>query len=487
MSERDDDTLTLVLTLEEREWIMRVLTDEIEHRAADRATFNALVQLRAKMGGIYQRHHDAAWRASTTANADAWPDGPATHGWPAGGLEPELPRPAAAYPRPSAGRHAPDRHAPRLRAGAGVSAAPARAEVPDDDDQDLPAALRPFAAGLRPAAKPEGVAWQQEIIYERVGKNDQQIAAIARHYFKEAQNYDANLSRERITASQYYDGRPFGDGSEQPGRQPDRDDGGQDTIRQTLPSLLRVFTAVEDPVSFEPISSEIQGDDKLATSLARQATDYCRWALFTANKGWQVLHDALLDALTRKAGWVRWYWGARRHVRTEVCEGLLLPQLQLLLAEPGIEAQRIVRRPMTPEEQRSLLKTQEGQMYLQSAPAEYWAATLTRTAQQSWPQVEAVPADCVWIDPGANTVEGARAVFHVRDVTASHLIEMGLPEDKVMAHASAMMMPRAAPRDDRAQHRAGLRHRAPSFPPGDKSMTTGALRRGLDQGGRGQR
>ena len=51
MSERDDDTLTLVLTLEEREWIMRVLTDEIEHRAADRATFNALVQLRAKIGG----------------------------------------------------------------------------------------------------------------------------------------------------------------------------------------------------------------------------------------------------------------------------------------------------------------------------------------------------------------------------------------------------------------------------------------------------
>jgi hypothetical protein len=57
-------------------------------------------------------------------------------------------------------------------------------EVPDDADDDLPAALRPFAAGLRPAAKPEGIAWQQEIIYERVGKNDEQIAAVARHYFR---------------------------------------------------------------------------------------------------------------------------------------------------------------------------------------------------------------------------------------------------------------------------------------------------------------
>ena len=342
-------------------------------------------------------------------------------------------------------------------------------EVPDDADQDLPAALRPFAAGLRPAAKPEGVPWQQEIIYERVGKNDDQIAAVARHYFKSAQNYDANLSRERITASQYYAGRPFGDGSEQPGRSQIVMTVVRDTIRQTLPSLLRVFTAVEDPISFEPISSEIQGDDKLATSLARQATDYCRWALFTANKGWQVLHDALLDALTRKAGWVRWYWGARRHVRTEVCEGLLLPQLQLLLAEPGIEAQRIVRRPMTAEEQRALLKTQEGQMYLQSAPAEYWAATLTRTAQQSWPQVEAVAAECVWIDPGANTVEDARAVFHVRDVTASHLIEMGLPEDKVMAHAAMIMLPQQR-MELIARNNAQGYSIGTSNPPGDRSM-----------------
>ena len=182
-----------------------------------------------------------------------------------------------------------------------------------------------------------------------------------------------------------------------------------------------------------------------------------------------MLHDALLDALTRKAGWVRWYWGARRHVRTEVCEGLLLPQLQLLLAEPGIEAQRIVRRPMTAEEQRALLKTQEGQMYLQSAPAEYWAATLTRTAQQSWPQVEAVAAECVWIDPGANTVEDARAVFHVRDVTASHLIEMGLPEDKVMAHAAMIMLPQQR-MELIARNNAQGYSIGTSNPPGDRSM-----------------
>ena len=77
---------------------------------------------------------------------------------------------------------------------------------------------------------------------------------------------------------------------------------------------------------------------------------------------------------------MRWYWG-KRHVRTEVCEGLLLPQLQMLLAEPGIEAQRIVRRPMLQSEQQALAKTPEGRCICsQGAPAEYWSATITRNA-----------------------------------------------------------------------------------------------------------
>ena len=217
----------------------------------------------------------------------------------------------------------------------------------------------------------------------------------------------------------------------------------RDTIRSTLPSLLRVFTGVEDPISFEPISSEITGNEQLATNLARQATDYARWALFTANQGWSILHDALLDALTRKAGWVRWYWGKRQQLRTEVCEGLLLPQLQLLLAEPGIETQRIVRRPMTPAEVKAVQQTTDGMMYLnQGGAPEYWSAIISRSSQQAWPVVEAVPSECVWIVADAATVADTRAVFHVRDVPASDLIEMGLPAHKVLTNSNTMMRPR---------------------------------------------
>jgi hypothetical protein len=349
---------------------------------------------------------------------------------------------------------------------------PKRGDEPlKDSDEALPATLRPYAAGLRPTVRPTGAAWQSEIVFERLGKTDQDITAIARFYFQAAQSYDQYLSRERVTASQYYAGLP--DGPLEDGRSKLVMTVVRDTIRQTLPSLLRLFTAVEDPVSFAPISAEpAGGDDQTATALARQATDYTRWALFTANNGWQILHDAILDALTRKAGWIRWHWGKKQQIRTEVCEGLLLPQLQMLLAEPGIEASRIVRRPMLDHEQQALQKTQEGQMYLgQGAPAEYWSATVTRSATQPWPIVEHVPAECVWIVSDAATVESARAVFHVRDTTVSALIEAGLPADKVLAHrGTAQSGGNARQRQEAIARSAAAGYNLAGAPPNDKSQ-----------------
>ena len=256
----------------------------------------------------------------------------------------------------------------------------------------------------------------------------------------------------------------------------------RDTIRSTLPSLLRVFTGVDDPVSFSPISTDNPaGSDAQATALARQATDYCRWALFTANKGWQVLHDVLLDALTRKAGWVRWYWGKRQQIRTEVCEGLLLPQLQMLLADPGIQAQRIVRRPMTKAEQAAVAKTAEGMMWLQQGgAAELWEARITRSVAAGLAAgVERCrPRACgSWRTPPRS--RRRKAIFQVRDVTASELIEMGLPEDKVMAHADSMTAQQrreAMSRDwaQRAEH--------PDQPAERQEPAQCALCRGVDHG-----
>lgn len=338
--------------------------------------------------------------------------------------------------------------------------------LPDSDD-DLPPQLRRYAAGLRPTPRPTGAAWQQEIVYDRLQKTDAEIAETARYYFRIAQNYDQYLARERITASQYYAGRPLGD--EEKGRSQLVLTTVRDTIRATLPSLLRIFTAVENPVEFTPVSCENADGGAQATMLARQATDYARWALFTANKGWQILHDVLLDALTRKAGWVRWYWGKRKAVRTEVCEGLLMPQLAILLSQPGVQAHRIVRRPMLEDELKACAATPEGAVYLQQGgPREYWSANITRSAAQAWPMIDSVPAEMVWVVADANTVEGARGIWHVRDVPASDLIEQGLPADKVLAHCDTMMRPQLRREQIARDYATGYNIR-PS-PPNDRSM-----------------
>ena len=73
-------------------------------------------------------------------------------------------------------------------------------DIPDDETEELPGALKPYAAGLRPATRPTGSPWQQEIIYERLGKSDTEIESINRHYFNAAESYDAELSNDRVKA-----------------------------------------------------------------------------------------------------------------------------------------------------------------------------------------------------------------------------------------------------------------------------------------------
>jgi hypothetical protein len=334
-------------------------------------------------------------------------------------------------------------------------------------DADMPDPLRPYEAGLQPYVAPAGVAWQEEVVFDRIARTDADIQTEVLFYFNIAQNYDVALSRDRMSASNYYNGRPLGD--EEAGRSQLVLTTTRDTIRATLPSLLRIFTAVENPVEFSPAVADNEQLGLMHAELARQATQYANWALFTANQGWVVLHDAILDALTRRVGWVRWYWGQQRSQRVEECDRLLLPQLQALLQEPGISAQRIVRRPMLPNEMRAVAATPEGAAYMQAGgPPIFYAARITRSAARAWPIVEAVPAECVWIVADADQVGTARAVFHVRDVPASDLISAGLPADKVLRAASNVPSFRQRQEATARDRLSGANMRG--SPPSDPSM-----------------
>ena len=301
---------------------------------------------------------------------------------------------------------------------------------------EFPSPLDEYRAGLQPSVAPAGVAWQQEVIFDRIAVRDADVQAEMMTYYEQARTYDVALSYDRVTASDYYRGKPLGD--EEPGRSRLVLTTVRDTIRATMPSLLRVFTGVENPVEFIPSVSDNEALGELHAELARQATSYAHWALFTANRGWIVLHDAILNALTRKVGWLRWRWGERRSQRVEDCDRLLSPQLRALLAEPGIIAQRVTKRPMLPSEQRAITATPEGAAYFGAGgPPVLYGARITRTAARSWPIVESVSPESIWIVADADQAQTARAIFHIRDLPASDLIAAGLPAEAVHRAAQA--------------------------------------------------
>jgi len=327
---------------------------------------------------------------------------------------------------------------------------------------ELPDELEPYEAGLRPMVPPAGTEWQEEIIIDRIARNDDSIEAQMQSYFEAAQAYDNALSTDRIKASEYYAARPFGD--EEPGRSQLVLSVVRDTVRATLPSLLRIFTGVENPVEFVPMVAENEQLGLLHADLARKCTQYAHWGIFVANDGWMVLHDALLNALTRKVGWIRWRWGSQRAVRIEECNNLLAPQLQFLLQESGITAQRIARRPMLPHELRAVAATPEGDAYLKAGGEPmFYSARITRHAARGWPVVEAVMNESVWVVADADNPAKARAIFHVRDVPCSDLIEAGLPREEVLHCAGSGTLGNRQRREAVARDRAsGQNIRAPN-------------------------
>jgi hypothetical protein len=89
------------------------------------------------------------------------------------------------------------------------------------------------------------------------------------------------LSEQRRKALQYYLGEPFG--NEVEGRSKVVSTDVADTIEWILPSLLKIFTAGDDVVRFEPTGPEDE-------EVAKQATEYVNWIFTRDNPGFLILY-----------------------------------------------------------------------------------------------------------------------------------------------------------------------------------------------------
>ena len=103
-----------------------------------------------------------------------------------------------------------------------------------------------------------------------------------------------------------------------------------EVVDGALPQLLRIFTASDELVRFEP---RMPGDEEAA----KQATELVNLVFFEDNPGIILMHDWFKDALLQKNGIVKYWWKDAEDTTKEKYKGLNAEELTLMFADGQME------------------------------------------------------------------------------------------------------------------------------------------------------
>lgn len=256
------------------------------------------------------------------------------------------------------------------------------------------------------------------------------LKAIVANEVRRAIGYvGGTIAVEREKAINYYYGRPFGNEIE--GRSQVVSTDVADVIESVMPSIVKIFTAGDDVVKFEPQGPEDE-------EAAQQATDYCNWIFNRDNEGFLILYDWIKDALLQKMGAVKAWWDESEDVTEETYQGLTDLELQQLLQDPEVEPVEhtqypdplaAIQAPAQPEEAAEghsppLAPGAEQQMEPQPGPMLH-DVKLKRTSKLGSVKIVAIPPEEFIVSPGARDRTDARLMGHRKRTTRTKLKEEG--------------------------------------------------------------
>ena len=219
---------------------------------------------------------------------------------------------------------------------------------------------------------------------------------------------------DRRKALDYYLRRPYGNEIE--GRSQIVTGEVAEVIDGALPQLVRVFTASEDIVRFEPKGP---GDEEGA----KQATEYVNWVFYRDNDGFLVLHNWFKDALLQKTGIVKAYWDTKIEVTKEEYQNLTDDELVLLLSDGTRE---VVEQDTT--EEVAGIDQMGMPVVLRSHNVK-----VSKKSTSGGVVVENVPPEEFLISKRAIDIKSAPFVAHRRLVTRSELTAMGFDAETIAA------------------------------------------------------
>ncbi len=181
----------------------------------------------------------------------------------------------------------------------------------------------------------------------------------------------------------------------------------RDTILTILPSLIRIFTGTENVANFEPNTEEQQ-------DMADQAYDYINYIFYNDNEGFLILHSIFKDALTLRAGIVKWWTDDDHEITEQEFAGLAPEQLQMLIYE-NPEAEVV-----------DIQETAQG-----------INVRIRHAVSKPVHKVVAVPPNEFRIAKDATSIRTASLVGHERAVSLSELASKGLDPEMLVDYMSA--------------------------------------------------
>lgn len=188
----------------------------------------------------------------------------------------------------------------------------------------------------------------------------------------------------------------------------------RDTILTVMPSLIRIFTSMDEDVAFFiPHTEDMQ-------EMADQCRDYVNYVFFEDNPGFLILHSVFKDAMTVKAGITKWWTDTSHEVAEHTFQNITQEQYQYLVHEmPDVEV------------------VEMGEM----DPETGFIDEVTFRYVKSKPQTKlaAVPPEEFRISRDAKDVESAGLVGHEAIVPISELVKKGYDPDELRDYLSTQV------------------------------------------------
>lgn len=240
------------------------------------------------------------------------------------------------------------------------------------------------------------------------------VQAIVMSELSEAVSFiDTEVSRFRAEATAAYRGDLYGD--EEAGKSRVVSMDVRDSVLGLLPDLLRIFTAGEHVVEFEPQNPE-------TVKMAEAATDYANYIFTRDNDGFSILHSTFKDALTRKAGFVKYWWDTAVEVTTAHYTGLDPMAVFVLENDPEVEE---IRTTELKGDENKVLDPFTGK------PTPLVDAEVKRRTKRGRLNLAALPPEEFLIDRRARSRDDFTLIAHRSMKTVSELVALGYDADEI--------------------------------------------------------